>query len=282
MARHSQQANHRLKPLATTFVVLAVFLLPLAAPAQNSINGMLSMGSSDMAAIKRSAEAGDASAQMALADALTSSFRYREANDWYRKAALQGHTKARFHLGDALLHGRSSIVQGQAVKQNVPEGIRWIYMAATNGYTQAAHTMARVLSEPRWDNTNLIAAYAWFKFASSKSGVARAEMNRLALKMDTASLTQAEALAARFQAGEWRTVTAQTLPQGDPRLKLGGITFGGPQPLAVIGGKTLSEGESATLPLKTGPVTIKCLKIETNSVLVSVEGEPTPRRLTLR
>jgi hypothetical protein len=282
MAQHSQQVSYRPKFLTIAFVLLAAFLSPLAAPAQNSINGMLIMGSNDIAAIKRRAEAGDASAQMALADALTSSFRYREALDWYRKAALQGHTEARYHLGEALLRGRSSIVQGQSVKQNVPDGIRWIYMAATNGYPQAAFSMARVLSEPGWGGTNLIAAYAWYKFASSKSGGGRVEMNNLALKMDTASLTQAEALAARFQAGEWRTVSSQTLPQGDPRLKLSGITFGGQKPLAVISGKTLSEGESTTLPLKSGAVVIKCLKIEKDSVLVALQGEDTPRRLSLR
>lgn len=41
-------------------------------------------------------------------------------------------------------------------------------------------------------------------------------------------------------------------------------------------GKTLSEGESATLRLKSGTIVIKCLKIEPDSVLVGVEGEGTP------
>jgi hypothetical protein len=52
--------------------------------------------------------------------------------------------------------------------------------------------------------------------------------------------------------------------------------------LAVINGKSLSEGEAATLRLKSGTRVIKCLKIESDSVLVSVEGKDTPRRLILR
>jgi hypothetical protein len=52
--------------------------------------------------------------------------------------------------------------------------------------------------------------------------------------------------------------------------------------LAVINGKTLSGGESATVSVKPGKLTIKCLKIEKNSVLITVEGEDTPRLLHLR
>ena len=74
----------------------------------------------------------------------------------------------------------------------------------------------------------------------------------------------------------------RAIPDGDPRLRLGGITFGGRALLAVINGKTLSEGESATVSVKPGTVTIKCLKIEKDSVLISVEGEDSPRILRLR
>jgi hypothetical protein len=52
--------------------------------------------------------------------------------------------------------------------------------------------------------------------------------------------------------------------------------------LAVINGKTLSEGESASVSVKPGTLAIKCLKIEKDSVLISVEGEDTRRLLHLR
>ena len=52
--------------------------------------------------------------------------------------------------------------------------------------------------------------------------------------------------------------------------------------VAVVNGKTLSEGESATISVKPGTLKIKCLKIETDSVLITVEGEEAPRLLRFR
>jgi hypothetical protein len=57
---------------------------------------------------------------------------------------------------------------------------------------------------------------------------------------------------------------------------------GGKVPLAVINGKTLSEGESAAISVKPGTLRINCLKIEKESVLTTVEGEDAPRLLRLR
>ena len=107
-------------------------------------------------------------------------------------------------------------------------------------------------------------------------------MTELALQLDTGALQQAQSLAAQFKAGNWQAPVPRAIPEGDTRLKLGGITFGGRTPLAVIGGKTLSEGESATVSVKPGTMTIKCLKIEKDSVLITVDGEDAPRLLHLR
>jgi hypothetical protein len=107
-------------------------------------------------------------------------------------------------------------------------------------------------------------------------------MNELALQLDTSSIQQAQGLAAQFKAGNWQAPVPRAIPEGDTRVKLGGIIFGGRTPLAVINGKTLSEGESATVSVKPGTLTIKCLKIEKNSVLIIVEGEDAPRLLHLR
>jgi hypothetical protein len=107
-------------------------------------------------------------------------------------------------------------------------------------------------------------------------------MNELALQLDTRSIQQSQSLAAKFKAGNWQAPVPRAIPESDTRLKLGGITFGGRTPLAVINGKTVSEGESASVSVKPGTLTIKCLKIEKNSVLITVEGEDTPRMLHLR
>jgi hypothetical protein len=184
-----------------------------------------------------------------------------------------------------LLFGGPGIPQAFAVRPNHAEGIRWTFMAATNFHPQACRNMATALREGYGTRTNLVEAYAWLKLyagTSTGSTAGRGEMNRLALQMDTDSLGQAEALAAQFKAGKWHAPVARAIPEGDSRLKLGGITFGGKNSLAVINGKTLSEGESAVVSVKPGRLTIKCLKIEKDSVLIRVDGEDAPRLLHLK
>jgi type II secretory pathway component PulC len=145
--------------------------------------------------------------------------------------------------------------------------------------------MAKVLREGHGTSTNLIAAYAWLKLDAETGGgsiVGRVHMNEMALTMDTASLGRAQALAARFKAGQRGVPVARAIPDGDLRLKLGGITFADKRSLAVINGKTLSECESASLPLKSGTLVIKCQKIEKDSILIRVDGEDAPQLLRLR
>jgi hypothetical protein len=266
-------------------LTLAAVFIATAALAQGNLRGTLTAGYGDVAALKRNAEAGDAAAQLALGDVFVSHCRATEALQWYRKAAAQGNVEAKYQVGQMLLFGGFGSPKALEVKPNHAEGIRWTYMAATNGHALACDTMARVLKEGIGTSTNLIAAYAWLKlFAETPGGsiVGRVHLNELALKMDTDSLRRAEALAARFKAGQWRVPTARAIPDGDPNLKLGGITFGNKKALAVINGKTLAEGESASLPFKSGRLAIKCLKIERDSVLVSLDGEDAPRLLHLR
>jgi hypothetical protein len=73
-------------------------------------------------------------------------------------------------------------------------------------------------------------------------------MNELALELDAAALQQAQALAAQFKAGNWQAPIARMIPEGDTRLKLGAITVGAKNSLAMINGKTLAEGEGLSFP----------------------------------
>jgi len=124
--------------------------------------------------------------------------RASEALQWYRRAAAQGNVEGEYRAGNMLLFGGFGNPKALAVQPNRAEGIRWTFMAATNGNPQACYNMARVLRE------------------------------------------------------------------------------------AVINGKTLSEGESASVPFKSGTLAIKCLKIEKDSVLISLDGEDAPRLLRVR
>lgn len=256
-----------------------------AALAQDGLRGTFIMGMGDVTAIKQKAEAGDAAAQVALGDALASRFHASEALDWYRKAATQGNVEGEYHAGDMLLFGAPGLPQSLAVRANQTEGIRWTFMAATNLHAYACWNMGKALRQGLGVRTDLVAAYAWFSlFANTPPGsiVGRSQMNELALQLDTGALRQAQNLAAQFKAGNWQAPVARAVPESDARLKLGGITFGGKTSLAVVNGKTLGEGESATVSVKPGTLTIKCLKIEKDSVQIAVEGEGAPRVLRLK
>jgi hypothetical protein len=54
-------------------------------------------------------------------------------------------------------------------------------------------------------------------------------------------------------------------------------------PTAVINGKTLGEGESASISLKPDSLTltVRCIKIDKDSASILIEGEDQPRLLRL-
>jgi hypothetical protein len=260
------------------FIAFAVF-------GQDALRGTLTMGFGDLAQIKQKAEAGDTAAQVALGDSLASSFHATEALRWYQEAATHGSVEGKYHVGGMLLFGAPGIPRDLAVHPNQAEGLRWTFMAATNYHAYACWNMAKALRQGLGTSTNLVAAYAWLKLFSETlpgSIVGRVEMNELALKLDTTSLRQAQNLAARFKDGDWQAPIVRSIPEGDARLKLNGITFGGRTPMVVINGKTLSEGESAKIRIESRNLSIKCIRIEKDSVAVAIEGEDAPRLLHLK
>ena len=266
-------------------VVLGGVSSALAALGQDAGRGTLIMGLNDVAAIKQKADSGDAVAQVSLGDALASRFHATEALQWYRKAAVQGNVEGEYHVGQMLLFGAPGIPNDLAVQSNPAEGIRWTFMAATNFHPYACWNMGKALRSGLGTGTNLIESYAWLKLFSETtpgSVVGRVEMNELALKLSKADLQRAQNLFVQFKSGSWHAPIARTIPDGDSRLKLNGITFGGAVPLAVINGKTLGEGDIAKIPVKPITLKIRCLKIEKESVLIEVEGEDQPRRLSLK
>ncbi len=238
------------------------------------------MGLSDVAATKQKAEAGDPQAQLSLADTLSFNFKKADALEWYRKAAQQGSVAAKSRIGEMLMYGAVGIPSSQSVKANPTEGIRWTFEAATNRDPKAFLNMSGALQNGIGVSTNLIEAYAWLQLYSENDPiVGRVWLNQLALKLDGQSLQKAQIMAEQFKAGQWPELSPRRLAEGDSRLKLGGVIEGKPS-LAIINGKTLSEGESITFELKDGPLKVKCVQIKQNAVLISIEGESEPRWLT--
>jgi hypothetical protein len=155
-----------------------------------------------------------------------------------------------------------------------------------------------------------VQAYAWLQLhldtasPSFLPSARRAELNRIALGVDVATSQEGKRLAALYRSGRCPELVVlarpapkpalaasaqkspakpapSATPQPAPALKLNGIAMG-PNPVAMINGKTVGVGESATIATKTGTYVLKCLKIDSDSVLVNVEGEAEPRQIRFR
>jgi hypothetical protein len=254
-----------------------------AAPAPKNWRSLLPTVSGDVAITKERAERGEVKAQVELADCLTANWRVAEAVGWYRKAAEHGNVEAKFRLGDILINGASAASEpDQRVASNPVEGIRWTFEAATNFHAGACRNMAYVLENGIGVSTNMVEAYAWMEvFARSNAISARADMDRMALRMSLQEIRESHTMAAEFLGRQWPHRVARKFSDADLALKLNGITIG-PVSLAIINGQTFEEGDSAALPVKDGTARINCVKITRESVLVVIDGEGEPRELRLK
>lgn len=257
-----------------------IVVLLVCGPAVSVVSQGLSAGMalSDVAEIRKKAEAGDATAEAAFGDTLSFKMRCADALRWYRQAALQGNVKAQAHVAGMLLWGCAGNPSDQTVHPDRAEGIRWAFMAATNHDRGACGDMSAAFARGWSVEVDLVAAYAWLEYGSPLN---HWELNDLALKMSTADVERAKKLAAEFNAGNWQYPALAAIADPRRRIKLMGITAGQQSSLAIINGQTLSEGQVVTLDMKPGTITLKCLKIEKVWVLVSIDGEVKPTRLEL-
>jgi hypothetical protein len=130
--------------------------------------------------------------------------------------------------------------------------------------------------------TNIVESYAWLEvFARSNLASARADMDRLALRMNLTEIRESHTLAEHFLKRQWPHHIARRFSEADLALKLNGITIG-PVSLAIINGQTLEEGDSVVMPAKDGTARVNCVKITQDSVLIAVEGEGEPRLLRFK
>ena len=291
--------------VARTLFFSTLVLLPHTAPAQDIFKNIFTTGWGDVADIKQKAEAGNAAAQHKLADLLASRFRPAEALQWYGRAAQQSDLEAFYQVGRLLLHGAVGIPADQGVLARPAEGIFIVYRAATNGHHEASHDLSRAYKEGRGVAKDLVQAYAWLEYYTDTGPPSfmgnRVELNELAFQVDTATSQKGKRLAALYRSGKWPTLVVQPTPEPKPapmasppaspakppprpaprpapNLKLNGI-IPGQNPLAIINGKSLAAGETATIPAKPQSCVLKCLSIEPDSVVVFVDGESGPRTL---
>lgn len=264
-------------------ILIGIFIsIAICVSAQDaSLRGTLSQGFNDLGQIKLQAEQGDATAQIKLADAYLANFKSADALKWYEAAAKQNSVEGEYQLGNLLLWGRVGIPNEQKVQAKPIEGLKWTYQAATNNHKEAWRNMAKALENGVGCSTNLVEAYAWLSLLADKGDiVGRVEMNNLALKISAEQILDAKNLSQEMESRHWPELPART--KSDSGLKLNGLILGGAKSLATINGKTVAEGETVSIQIKNETLNVKCLKINSDLVVVLVDGETEPRLLQMQ
>ncbi|MEI7733296.1 MAG: hypothetical protein WCO56_27240 [Verrucomicrobiota bacterium] len=273
------------------FLIQAILLLVQAGCllSQNPNTSSLVAPLTGISADRVRAEAGDSAAQVALGRAYAGRGYHAEALGWFQKSAAQQNMDGVYEVGSVLLNGRPSVYGGQQVSANPQLGIRCLFHAATNYHKAAYLEIASAFGNGRGVSNDLVESYAWYYLHSLKEpfpNLETAAMNNLALKLDAAAILRAVAMAKQFQAGSW-SGSALSVPPAPPvpdatQFKLTGITIGKSLSMAIINGKNLRENELSLMAVGPAFLSVKCLKITSNTVLISVWGESTPRELHLR
>ena len=195
-----------------------------------------------LAALQPLAEAGDPEAQYDLGslycDGLAVGRNYRQAAEWYGRAAAQGHMRAQFTLGFLAYHGAGRGEEDGAVARDPVQAARWLKPAAERDNAMAQYLLASLYRKgegvPRDDNKALgwalaaadrgvtaaqyeaglqlgsrehawaswMEAYKWFVLAARKGYPgARQNLEILAKRLNHKEIGQAEAAA-----DAWRPV----------------------------------------------------------------------------
>ena len=127
----------------------------------------------DLNAVRAKAEGGDAQAQKELGtlyskgEAVKQS--YRDAAEWYQKAADQGHAAAQAALGELY-------EVGQGVKRDEAEAAKWYRKSAEQGYAPGQYSLAVLYVKGSGLQANEAEALKWYRLAAEQ-GEPQSEYN---------------------------------------------------------------------------------------------------------
>ncbi len=144
---------------APPIVLLVALLFGVA-----TVHSQKAFTDDQIATIKGQAEKGSAEEQWMLGHLFYYGDRGLEKNlpnaaEWYRKAAVQGHSRAQFYLG-------RMYERGEAVPQSSDEAFRWHSKAAESGDADAQYALAHLYLKGKGVSTNEVQALKWFKRAA--------------------------------------------------------------------------------------------------------------------
>ena len=216
---------------------------------------------------------------LAQGNSFLSNGKTTEALSAYRQAAKSGNVKGALAAGKILCdsfqnsHGRERIL-------NISEGLSDLFMAATNRIPEACANISGVLQHGRGVHPDMVAAYAWMELAAGQNHSYKNQLDQLVIQMNPGDVQPAQNLAHEYAQGHWPMDLARPVDDGDPRLKIKGITVGGRSAMVVVNRVTFTEGDTMDVVPDGAPrnsnttnLTVTCMEIGPDYVLVSVAGE---------
>ncbi|HSY18157.1 MAG TPA: hypothetical protein VK815_07475 [Candidatus Acidoferrales bacterium] len=209
-----------------------------------------------------------------------------DALNSFRKAAKAGCPEGAFAAGNLLLK-ESGGCSGRDRILKLSEGLRYLFVAATNRNATACVELSLAQQNGVGVPKNLIAAYAWMKTAVRFNPALKPELDRLVLLLDPGDIRQAQNLADAFGSGRWPEDFVSPVEEQDPRFRIQGINLGGRKPLVVLNSATFAVGDTEEVRAMNAPkeaandhLSVKCLEIGDDYVLLSVIGEPSLKLLS--
>ena len=230
----------------------------------------------ELSDIKAMAEKGDAAAQDKLGNAYKADFDYATAAEWYRKSAMQGNAHAQTELGRILIGGVTGVKKRQTVAANAPEGAGWFLKAANQDYIDAQYEAGRCYRDGKGVSADPVEAFKWFDVAARKGhAMAKVYRDKLVLKLTSDQIAEGQRRSGQFKPNHAEE-------QFIERLQLKGISGPANRRLALINNKSLLVGETVTIKIDDQPLTIHCIEIREQSVLISVKGFSGNKELFLK
>ena len=123
-----------------------------------------------------------------------------QAAAWFERAAVQGHARAQYQLGNTYATGRG-------VGKEPAWAVRWLELAAERGHPEAQFTLGVSFAAGLGVAVDNVAAAKWLMIAG-KGGHAR---GKEALEALTAKMTSAEAARAGWLADQWSAGSRESL-----------------------------------------------------------------------
>jgi len=203
-----------------------------------------------------------------------------DALNSFRKAAKAGNPDGAFAAANILLK-QSGTCSGRDRILKLSEGLRYLFVAATNRNPTACVELSLALRNGVGVAKNLTASYAWMKTAVRFKPALKPDLDNLVLQLDPGDIRDAQNLADAFGAGRWPVDFVSPVEEQDARLRIQGINLGGRKPLVVLNSSTFAVGDTlevrainATKETANDRMSVKCLEIGDDYVLLSVIGEP--------